>query len=55
MSLFAALPTDIGLTRAVRSPLENAPGDARLVDSAGKGYAHGSETCMIFPKEGPDA
>lgn len=29
--------------------------DARLVDSAGKVYAHGTETCMIFPKEGPGA
>lgn len=25
--------------------------DARLVDGAGKLYAHGTETCMIFPKE----
>lgn len=25
--------------------------EARLVDSAGKLYAHGTETCMIFPKE----
>jgi uncharacterized protein (TIGR00369 family) len=24
--------------------------EARLVDEAGKLYAHGSETCMIFPK-----
>ena len=26
--------------------------EARLVDSAGKLYAHGSETCMIFPAKG---
>jgi uncharacterized protein (TIGR00369 family) len=25
--------------------------EAQLVDSAGKVYAHGTETCMIFPKE----
>lgn len=28
--------------------------EARLVDSAGKVYAHGTETCMIFPKEGSE-
>jgi hypothetical protein len=55
MGRLAALPPDIGLTRTVRSPLENAPGDARLVDSAGKVYAHGTQIRMIFPKEGPDA
>lgn len=25
--------------------------EARLVDAGGKVYAHGTETCMIFPKE----
>jgi uncharacterized protein (TIGR00369 family) len=29
--------------------------EARLVCAAGKVYAHGTETCMIFPKEGPGA
>ncbi|MCA3598897.1 MAG: hypothetical protein IOC64_12365 [Methylobacterium sp.] len=91
MSLFAALPTDMRLTRTgletllamiagrlpgprmaetlnfwlteaefgrlvvAGDPPEHAPGDARLVDFADKVYAHVSETCMIFPKEGPGA
>lgn len=29
-----------------------ATSEAQLVDAAGKLYAHGSETCMIFPAKG---
>ncbi|MCA3605237.1 MAG: hypothetical protein IOC67_01900 [Methylobacterium sp.] len=55
MSLFAALPLDVDLTRTGRSPPENVLGEAKLVDFADKVYDHVSETCMIFPKEGPGA
>lgn len=55
MGRLAALPPDVALTRTGRSPPENALGEAKLVDFADKVYAHISETCMIFPKEGPGA
>ncbi|MCA3633583.1 MAG: hypothetical protein INF16_12435 [Methylobacterium sp.] len=50
-------PTEAELGRVVFAgdPPENALGEAKLVDFADKVYAHGSETCMIFPKEGPGA
>jgi uncharacterized protein (TIGR00369 family) len=53
VNLVRAITQDTGLLRAEGKVLHAgrrvATSEGRLVDAAGRLYAHGTTTCMIFP------
>jgi uncharacterized protein (TIGR00369 family) len=56
VNLVRAITGATGLLRAegrvIHSGKRSATSEGRLVDAAGKLYAHGTTTCMVFPVPG---
>ncbi|MGB7540982.1 MAG: PaaI family thioesterase [Burkholderiales bacterium] len=54
VNLVRAITTATGLLRAegrvIHAGKRMATAEGRLIDSAGKLYAHGTTTCMVFPQ-----
>ncbi|MFN8529120.1 MAG: PaaI family thioesterase [Anaerolineae bacterium] len=56
VSLVRAITTTTGVLRAIGEVIHAgrklATAEAKLIDADGKLYAHGTTTCLVFPREG---